>query len=105
MASSFNLWAQDGEFHSPDYSKPILSLRCKELLKERDLKVKTLQKYNSLLQRNRDMVKKAPKAKPSFHNRLDSTQVKIQSQITQTEESIKNMEENIVRSGCPGIAL
>jgi len=105
LAYSLSVLAQEAEFHTPDFSKPILSLRCKELLKERNEKVKVQQKYNALLQRNRDLIKKSPKARESYQNRLLSNQVKIKNELHLTNLSIQTMEENIVRSGCPGISL
>lgn len=86
-------------------TKPALSLRCKELLRERGEKVKMQQRLNALLQRNQDLIKKSPKAKPSMHNRLLSSQVKIKNEIHLTNLNIETQEENIVRSGCPGISL
>jgi hypothetical protein len=86
-------------------SRPALSLRCKELHSERTDKIKTQQRLNALLQRNRDLIKKSPKAKESLHARLESTQLKIKNEIHLTNLQIESMEENIVRSGCPGIAL
>ena len=105
LLASTLAFAQEVEFHSPDFAKPVLSLRCKELLKERDEKIKVQQKYNALLQRNRDMAKKAPNAKDSFKSRLDSNQVKLKNELHLTNLAIQQKEENIVRSGCPGIAL
>lgn len=86
-------------------TKPALSLRCKELLRERGDKVKVQQRLNALLQRNQDLIKKSPKANASVKNRLESSQVKIKNEIHLTNLSIEGMEENIVRSGCPGISL
>lgn len=86
-------------------TKPALSLRCKELFKERADKIKVQQKLNALLQRNQDMIKKAPKAKPSLKNRLLSNQVKVKNELYLVNLSIESMEENIVRSGCPGLSL
>ncbi len=86
-------------------TKPALSLRCKELLRERSEKVKVQQRLNALLQRNQDLIKKSPKAKPSMQNRLMSNQVKVKNELHLTNLNIETMEENIVRSGCPGISL
>lgn len=86
-------------------TKPALSLRCKELLRERAEKVKVQQRLNALLQRNQDLIKKSPKAKPSMHNRLMANQVKVKNELHLTNLNIETMEENIVRSGCPGISL
>lgn len=86
-------------------TKPVLSLRCKELFKERADKIKVQQKLNGLLQRNEDLIRKSPKAKQTLHGRLESTRVKIKNELYLTNLQIEAMEENIVRSGCPGLSL
>jgi hypothetical protein len=105
LALSAVTFGQDDYLMQDAITKPALSLRCKELLRERGDKVKVQQRLNALLQRNQDLIKKSPKAKPSMHNRLLSSQVKIKNEIHLTNLNIETMEENIVRSGCPGISL
>jgi hypothetical protein len=105
LAVSANLSAQ-GEYLMQDaITKPALSLRCKEVLRERDAKIKVQQRLNALLQRNQDLIKKGPKAKATFQNRLLSNQLKIKNELYLTNLNIESMEESIVRSGCPGISL
>jgi hypothetical protein len=86
-------------------TKPSLSLRCKELLNDRSEKVVVQQRLNSLLQRNQDLIKKSPKARTTMHSRLLSNQVRIKNELHITALNIETMEENVVRSGCPGISL
>lgn len=96
----------DGELLMQDaITKPALSMRCKELHKERSRKIKIQQRLNSLLQQNKELIRKSPRAKDTLHARLESTQVKIKNELHLTNLQIENMEENIVRSGCPGIVL
>ena len=105
LALAANLSAQ-GEYLMQDaITKPALSLRCKEVLRERDAKIKVQQRLNALLQRNQDLIKKGPKAKATFQNRLLSNQLKIKNELDLTNLNIESMEESIVRSGCPGISL
>ena len=99
------VFCQDDYLMQDAITKPALSLRCKELLRERAEKIKVQQRFNALLQRNQDMIKKSPNAKPSLKNRLLSTQVIIKNELHLTNLNIETMEENIVRSGCPGISL
>lgn len=105
LALSGLTFAQDDYLMQDAITKPALSLRCKELLRERAEKVKVQQRLNALLQRNQALIKKSPKANPSMHNRLLSSQVKIKNELYLTNLSIETMEENVVRSGCPGISL
>ena len=98
-------FAQDDYLMQDAITKPALSLRCKELLRERSEKIRVQQRLNALLQRNQDLIKKSPKAGPSMHNRLLANQVKTKNELHLTNLRIETMEENIVRSGCPGISL
>lgn len=86
-------------------TKPALSTRCKELFKERAHKIKMQQRLNALLQRNQSLIRKSPNAKGTLHTRLNGNQVKVKNELYLTNLQIETMEENIVRSGCPGLSL
>lgn len=86
-------------------TRPALSLRCKELHSERSAKIKVQQKLNALLQRNQVLIKKSPEAKKNLHTQLKSNASRIENELYLTNLQIEKMEENIIRSGCPGIAL
>ena len=86
-------------------TKPVLSQRCKELFKERALKIKVQQRLNALLQRNEDLIKKTPPAKEGLIARFSSSRVKVKNELYLVNLQIESMEENIVRSGCPGLSL
>lgn len=105
LALSFGLFAQSDPLMQDAITKPVLSLRCRELFKERAEKIKIQQRLNSLSQRNEDLMKKSPKAKESLHARMKATQIKIKNELYLTTLQIEAMEENIVRSGCPGLSL
>jgi hypothetical protein len=99
------LFAQTESLMQEAITRPVLSARCKELFKERSEKIGVQQKYNSLLQRTEDMLKKSPENKDGVKARLSSTRVKIKNELHLTNLQIETMEENIVRSGCPGLSL
>lgn len=105
LALSMPLFAQEEALLQDAITKPVLSLRCKELFKERAHKIKMQQRLNALLQRNQDLIKKSPKAKETLHARLKSSEVKVKNELYLTNLQIETMEENIVRSGCPGLSL
>jgi hypothetical protein len=102
IGSSFS---QDDQLLQDAISKIPVGLRCKELLRQRTDKIKLQQRLNGLLQRNQDLLKSAPVAKETLHNRLRANQIKIKNELHLTNLSIEAMEENIIRSGCPGINL
>ena len=99
------LFAQDESLMQDAITKPVLSLRCKELFKDRADKIKMQQRLNSLLLRNEKLLKKSPSTKVGIQGRLKSNQVKIKNELHLTSLQIQAMEENIVRSGCPGLSL
>ncbi|MGE3611070.1 MAG: hypothetical protein AB7I27_15875 [Bacteriovoracaceae bacterium] len=99
------VFAEEESLMQDAITKPALSLRCKELFNERADKIRVQQKLNALLQRNLDMAKKSPNAKEAFHARLKASEIKINNELHLTNLSIQQMEENIVRSGCPGLSL
>jgi siroheme synthase len=84
---------------------PMVSLHCKELIKERNMKLDVKHRLNSFLQRNRDLIKRSPKNKKTAILTLESNQKKVKTALHDTLVRIKQMEENIVRNGCPGINL
>jgi hypothetical protein len=98
-------FAQEEDLLQDPITRPALSIRCKELLKERDLKVRHSQKLQALLQRNRDLIKKTPGAKETLHARIEAHQIRVRNELHLAELQIQTQEENIIRSGCPGIAL
>jgi hypothetical protein len=99
-----SLFAQDEALMQDAVTKPVLSLRCKDMIKERDQKVKVQQRLNGLLLRNQGLIKKAPKAKNSLHSQLLANQIKIKNELYLMNLNIESTEENIIRSGCPGIS-
>lgn len=105
LALSGLIYGQDDVLMQDAITKPSLSLRCKELHKDRADKIKVQQKLNALLQRNQELIKKSPRARESMHARLKANQVRIKNELHLTNLQIETMEENIVRSGCPGLAL
>lgn len=105
LALTTGLHAQDESLMQDAITRPVLSQRCKELFKERAKKIKMKQRLNSLLQRNQSLLNKSPQAKQTLHGRLKSNQVKVKNEIYLNNLQIDTMEENIVRSGCPGLSL
>lgn len=98
-------WSQEDDLMQDGITKPALSLRCKELFKERNEKIKVQQRLNSLKQRNEDLIKKSPENKKTLNARLKLTQIKVNNELLEATQQIESMEENIVRSGCPGLTL
>ena len=102
-------WAQNqgtiGQDINDIINDPSVSLRCKEMIKERNEKVATKQKLKSLFKRNEKLLNKVPKNKKSTRIRLDLSLNQIKNEIYLINMQISEKEENIVRQGCPGIRL
>jgi hypothetical protein len=105
LAHSLSSFAQEDSLMQDAITKPVLSLRCKELFKERNQKIKVQQRLNALLQRNEDLLKKTPSSKEALVARFSSSRVKVKNELYLVNLQIETMEENIVRSGCPGLSL
>jgi len=84
---------------------PIISRRCKGLLKQRSEKISIKQKLNSMLLRNQKLLRKAKPSQKNVKKRLDIHKTLLKNDLRLTTLRIKSMEENIVRKGCPGITL
>lgn len=86
-------------------SDPNLSSRCKELLEERDAKIKTRQRIQGLIQRNQILLKKTPAMREKLTKRLEATALTLRNEFYISGLQVQNFEEAIIRSGCPGINL
>ena len=84
---------------------PVISRRCKALLKSRSEKISTRQRLNAMLLRNNKLVESAKPAQKSVKQRLKLNETQIKNNLRLTTLRIQSMEENIVRKGCPGITL
>jgi len=86
-------------------SDPTVSQRCKVLIQNRNEKIQTKQKLSSLLKRNKKLINRARPSQKVVTKRLQITKLSLENSLRLTKFRIKVMEENIVRKGCPGIAL
>ncbi len=84
---------------------PAVSKRCKALIKDRNEKIQTHQRLSALLKRNKKLLSNARLSQKVASKRLEITKLSIENNLRLTKFRIKAMEENIVRKGCPGIAL
>ena len=84
---------------------PSVSKRCKSLITQRSQKIQTKQKLTSLLKRNKKLLERVKKRQQVVTKKLEVTKISLENNLRLTKYRIKSMEENIVRKGCPGIAL
>ena len=105
LALSLELLAEDEALLHDANTKPTQSLRCKEYFKDREIKIGMQQRLNALLQRNQLLIKRTPETKEAIRARILSNQVRVKNELHLTTLQISSMEENIIRSGCPGLNL
>jgi len=84
---------------------PIVSRRCKALIRDRNNKVKIKQRLNSMLVRNRRLQKSLKKTQKLTRKRLELNEIQLRNNFRLTQLKVTAMEENIIRKGCPGITL
>lgn len=84
---------------------PAVSTRCKALLREREKKILVKQRLQGLLQQNQLLQKKLDRRKEILQKKLTASEFKIETSLKHSKKRIQQMEEKIVRSGCPGIPL
>jgi hypothetical protein len=84
---------------------PKVSLRCKEMLKNRNEKIQLKQKLKGLIKRTNRIIKRNNKARLSALQSIRRTNRKVKQEHYLTVLRIKSLEENIIRKGCPGLLL
>lgn len=100
---SFGVLAQDST--GDLINDPSLSLRCKELIKQRNQKIIVKQKMKSLIKRNEKLMSRTPVNKKTTMSKLRLSYQELRNEIYLINIVIRSMEEDIVRKGCPGIRL
>lgn len=91
--------------HNDIIKDPAISRRCKALLQERSDKIIVQQKLTALIMRNQKMQNKTLDKQEVVLSKLEQLDVRLKNNLKLTKIRIVNMEENIVRKGCPGITL
>ncbi len=86
-------------------SDPAVSRRCKALLNERADKIKVLQTNQALVLRNKRLQKELKPKQKTLKSRLELNLFQLKNNLRLSQIALKGMEENIVRKGCPGLAL
>ncbi|EQC52369.1 hypothetical protein M901_0433 [Bacteriovorax sp. DB6_IX] len=84
---------------------PSISRRCESLVDNRRRKVKHRQRLTYLNERNKKLQKATPVAKKSIRQKLIENQKSIFKELRLTNLRIQDIEESIIRRGCPGISL
>jgi hypothetical protein len=84
---------------------PSISRRCELLTEKRQEKIANKQRILALIERNKHLQKITPENKVTVKKKLEDNLGHLEHELILTQTQIQYQEENIVRKGCPGIAL
>lgn len=84
---------------------PAISKRCKALIDDRNNKILFTQNLKSLVKRNKSLQKKLRANQRTLEQKLLIHANTLRRELTLALAQIQNMEEKIIRSGCPGMTL
>ncbi|MBI2520561.1 MAG: hypothetical protein HYV97_09085 [Bdellovibrio sp.] len=96
-------WSQ--EWLGNVITDPAISKRCDDLAKKREQKLGHKQKLMALLKRNNHLQKIAPPNRRTVKLKLEINEGQLNQELDLTRLTIEQLEEGIIRKGCPGIAL
>ncbi|MBC7537248.1 MAG: hypothetical protein H7281_00385 [Bacteriovorax sp.] len=96
--------------YAEDYKRtvitdPSISRRCELLTEKRQEKIANKQRILAMIERNKHLQKITPENKVTVKKKLEVNLGHLQHELILTQTQIQYQEENIVRKGCPGIAL
>lgn len=98
-----NLFAED--YKRTVITDPSISRRCELLTEKRQEKLANKQRILAMIERNKHLQKIAPENKITLKRKLEVNLGHLEHELKLTLTQIQYHEENIVRKGCPGIAL
>lgn len=82
------------------------SNRCQELLNKRVKKINFIGKLEGLGQRSKKLIQLSKKQnRVNTHEQLVRSGKNIERELMTAKMNLENMEEDIIRKGCPGIQL
>jgi hypothetical protein len=84
---------------------PAISKRCYQMIEKRQEKITIKQKVRALIERNRYLQKMTPQNKKNAKDRLLINMRNLENEQKLIDFKIQNLEEEVIRKGCPGINL
>lgn len=78
-----------------------ITQRCQELLILRASKIKLKQRAQTLIDKNLKLLNRTPEKKKSLQKKMNFTLRALNDEKRLLELKIKNLEETIIRQGCP----
>ncbi|MEC7182028.1 MAG: hypothetical protein VXW15_04895 [Bdellovibrionota bacterium] len=84
---------------------PSLSRRCEVLLKRRKERIRHKLKLMALSRRNLNLQKNLTPEKETLRKKLKKNHYEINLEISLLRQKINREDEEVVRTGCPGVIL
>ena len=102
-----NAYCQESEdlLRQNKISDPSISANCRELLKQRNDRLTFKQRLIALRLRAENLIKKSPPERKSILTKLKINRDSVIREAKLMQIKISNLEEKIIRKGCPGITL
>lgn len=97
--------ASSQEWRTTVITDPSISSRCESLAKKRLETVDHKQKLQGLNLRTLNLINRMPKNRITLRRDVENTRSKVINELELIRLRIQNLEEHIVRQGCPGIRL
>ena len=91
------------EWSNSVVTDPAISSRCENLAEKRQRKILHKQKLVALEKRNLRLQKVTPENKLTVRRELSTNLNQIRNELTLVLMKIEQLEEDIIRKGCPGI--
>ena len=82
---------------------PSISRQCRNLLEDRDNKLKIKHSLGTLRIRNRRLQRVVPEEKKTLMRKLKHHEALVVQKIAVASQRIQTMEESLVRRGCPRV--
>ena len=84
---------------------PSLSRRCEVLLKRRKERVRHKLKLMALSRRNLNLQRNLTPEKETLRKKLKKNHYEINLEISLLKQKIKREDEEVIRTGCPGVII
>lgn len=102
---SLSVFAQVSSFDYEVLQDPAISRKCKALIDKRNNKILMTQKLKSLMSRNERLQAKLRPTQKLLEQKLLISKNELRRELGLSLEQVETMEENIIRSGCPGVSI
>ncbi len=100
--TSVRIFAQSGQ--EVIITDPSITSRCKSMLEKREELQSIKQKLVALKKRNENLLKKIPEEKISLKAKGDRAAKMLARESELNQFKLQNIEEEIIKNGCPGIS-